>query len=401
MLTLTDDAHLVAALAEAAVRGVGFPDPAAAAVMGATDMLHLHLATLLVALGLPALASVWALNIGAVATVAALVGRRSGFLPGLAVAGLAVGTHALLIGAGAGLFLALSWLAAQRFAERDGGWWAGLAAGVRAEALPAVVVGAWARWRAGDRLWAAQAAAAILAVVALNLLLWGTALPVTLAAKQALLWRLAGPAPGLPPLLWLVAPLLLLLWRGWRPGEGRLLGLGAILGGVWAALGTAPGAAPFIVGGLCWLALAARAPRLGRWAAPALLAAGLATLPLAQRSARLWADHHRVATEVAGAFPERGCTLAHWYLGYLTAATDACVLDGSGFFDERALGALREAPTAEAARQAYGDQVVAVVQFHEPGAEPTTSLGTWPTLVRVQGRFIQAVLYVQPDPVPE
>lgn len=399
--TLSDDAHIYAWLARAALAGEGFPNPTDTPVLGVSELLYLHLVTALQALGIAPLASVWVANAFALGLLGAVMWRWRGWWGALLALGAIFLSQALLVGAGGGLFLALAVAASAAFGAARSGVWAGLAAAARPEALLPLAVAAGCRGRRG-LAWLAWAALPLAAVALATYLLWGTPGPATLGARQALLERLVI-GGGQPPALsgWAVGPALLLLLPGWRPGERRLLWIAALMGLGWWVLGADSGAAFFLVGGLCWLAAAARAARSTPWAKAALLALGLASTPLALRNEARWQDHHEVARTIAASLPAEGCTLAYWYLGYLRTHTAACLLDGSGVFDLENLREMERAGTGDILVHTRSGDLAAVLHFQAPGSDVLQAFLGMPATVRVEGRTLAATLYERPPPPPE
>lgn len=400
-LVLHEDALFEAYAAAAMVAGEGFLEAGGAQSLAVTDTLFLYLLGLLALAGVGPAAGVWVLNTLSLGWLGLALARWRGWAATAAFLCLLSLTHKALVSPGAYLFLALLLTAVLSLARAGGGWWAGLAVAARPDAAIAWLLGAWERWRAGGKAWLAKGVAAPLAVAAVNLAVWGTAVPVTLGAKKAYLAResILGAAhePFWP--LWAV-PLFLLLLPGWSGRERALLAVALALAAAWLLAGVPPYSADLYSYGLCWLALVGRAARGRRWALPALAALALATWPHANLEASRRADRFSVVARIAPALPARGCTLATYHFGYLRAHRPrACLVDGGGSLDPETGRIMAEAGTVDVLLATHREKIDAILQFHPPGSDPLPSVRDYRLVAKVEGEGMMAVLYERP-PAP-
>ncbi|MBC8514949.1 hypothetical protein H8D30_03705 [bacterium] len=392
---LSDDAHLVAWSAWAATQGEGFPEREAIPSMGVSEPLHLHLATALVSLGLEPVLAVFTLNVISLGGILWVLWRWGGWRAPLLFALVPFVPYLLLIGPGTALFLFLTLLAIW-IGKEKGGVWAGLALVTRMDALLSWGVAGLFTYFSGKREWVLGGLGVLALVLLLNEFLWGSPLPATLGAKGLLIQRLSLGGEGHPsPLPWVGVAAVLFFLPWWKRNERQLLGVLLGMTVVWWGAGFPPGTVWGLAGGLVLATLCLAFSRT-RSKAPLVLGVfGLLSLYPMNRSQVRWEDHQRVVQEVAKFLPQEGCTVAFWYFGYLRSATEACLVDGSGFFDPRSQDLLAQTGTADIFLLVEKEKIRAAIQFFPAGVEPNENLPSFLESIRVEGDSLIALVHLR------
>ncbi|MBG97660.1 hypothetical protein CL659_00880 [bacterium] len=393
----SDDAYLTAYFADSFVGGSGFPNSDTVTLLGITDPLYLYFVSFLVYVGLTPLTAIHLVNSLSIFLIFAIIKKEKGTSIFFIVLAFISLWYQLLVGNGNGLFMLFFLLYLIDYKKLEP-IWLSLATSVRFDFglyLAYVFIG---KLKEKDFQWCLKAFFSFVPVLMLNLFFWKTPIPNTLLSKRLMYDRLFMLDFEVPDhLQWLILSICFALLFKKINKKVILAALAFSLS--WAFAGVSPGNAFSMLGFMLLLAFVFSSHQdfialLKKQMFKICLIACALTLPQTIRIYQKWEDHHYVTSEISKLMPEQGCTLVYWYFGYLRHHSDACLVDGSGFFDKNSFELLSETKSNEIFLR-LSEKPSSVIHFHQPDVEPLRYLPEYPFSRIIKGKYIQAIIYTK------